>query len=81
MIYKRKEIGNKIRTTKKKLFRCHRNSYDIRTQNTENKPELLLVYKEDVCQTAGLLFKIPHKILSCVPLLRKISNKQENQSF
>ena len=37
------------------------------TQNTENKPGLRLVNKEDVCQIAGLLFKIPHKMLSFVP--------------
>ena len=39
----------------------------IRTPNTENKPGLQLVYKEEVCQIAGLLFKIPHKLLSFVP--------------
>ena len=38
----------------------------IRTQNTENKPGLWLVYKEEIFQIAGL-FKIPHKMLSFVP--------------
>ena len=36
-------------------------------ENTENKPGLRLVYKEEICQIAGLLFKIPHKMLSFVP--------------
>ena len=46
---------------------CHRGSYDIRTQNTENKLGLRLVYKEEVCQIAGLLFKLPHKLFSFIP--------------
>ena len=39
----------------------------IKTQNTANKPGLRLAYSEEVCQIAGLLFKIPYKMLSFVP--------------